>query len=392
MSVQTKAAGATGLAAINGYVRRHFVHLISVIAVLGLMTPGATQAVRSHRVLAGQLDASGVSLFLMMLSAAIQCGFRAFRVVVARPRPLLVCLAQFFLVLPASCWLLGQVCVPLLGRQLGEPIQLGLDLVILMPVAATATIWVRDTKGDLELLVSLVVITMSIGILTAPVYLYCMSGLAANSIVIPPLVILRQLTTGVLVPLVVGMALNRALGRRLSVVQPYFTLMGSVGLFMAVYLNVGTAAPLLRQLSLPQIGAAMLIVLAVNLANFFLGAVLGRAAGLSREHQVTCEFSSGMRSNGTALVVGLASFPSTPLVTVPAAIYIICQHLVAGVVRSRLVARLGEGAERASSAPLREGAASALTRPRRRPAATRPASETAFDDPFSDYPSRVVRG
>ena len=72
-------------------------------------------------------------------------------------------------------------------RSSASRIQIGLDLVILMPVAATATIWVRDTKGDIELLVSLVVITMSVGTLTAPVYLYYMSGLTANSIVIPPL-------------------------------------------------------------------------------------------------------------------------------------------------------------------------------------------------------------
>ncbi len=83
----------------------------------------------------------------------------------------------------------------------------------------------------------------------------------------------------------------------------------------------------------------MLIVLSVNLANFLLGGVIGRVAGLRRGHQVTCEFSSGMRSNGTALVVGLASFPATPLVTVPAAIYIIFQHLIASVVKSRLTAR-----------------------------------------------------
>jgi hypothetical protein len=50
-----------------------------------------------------------------------------------------------------------------------------------------------------------------------------------------------------------------------------------------------------------------------------------------------------MRSNGTALVVGLASFPGSPLVTVPAAIYIIFQHLLAGIVRARLVSRFGDG-------------------------------------------------
>jgi BASS family bile acid:Na+ symporter len=273
----------------------------------------------------------------MMLSAAIQCSFGAFRRVVARPRAMLVCLGLYFAVLPISCWLLGQLCVPLLGRSLGEPLQIGLSLVILMPVAATSAIWVRDTKGDLELLVSLVVITMSVGTMTAPIYLRYMSGLSANSIVIPTAQIWRQLAIGVLLPLVVGMTLNRVLRSRLPKVQPIFTLLGSIGLFLAVYLNVGTASPLLKQLSIIQIAWAIVIVLAVNLANFILGALVGKLAGLGREHQVTCEFSSGMRSNGTALVVGLASFPSSPLVTVPAAIYIIFQHLLASVVKSRFV-------------------------------------------------------
>src|SRR5262249_39327318 len=160
---------------------------------------------------------------------------------------------------------------------------------------------------------------------TAPAYLYYMSGLTANSIVIPRLVILRQLLAGVLVPLVIGVTLNKVLRRHLSKVQPYFTFAGSFGLFMAVFLNVGTAAPLLRQLTWQKIAGSLRIVLAVTLANFVLGSLVGRLLRLKRGQQVTCEFSSGMRSNGTALVVGLASFPGTPLVTVPAAIYIIFQ-------------------------------------------------------------------
>src|SRR5262245_9236143 len=151
---------------VNAFVRKHFVHLISVIALVAFLSPRIAASVRAHKTLYDQLDASSFSLFLMMLSAAIQCGIEAFHGIVRRPKPLLVCLAQYFLVLPLSCWLLGQVCIPLLGRRLGEPMQIGLDLVILMPVAATAAIWVRDARGDIELLVSLVLITMSLGSLS----------------------------------------------------------------------------------------------------------------------------------------------------------------------------------------------------------------------------------
>src|SRR5262249_44387817 len=91
------------LSALNAFTRKHFVHLISLLALTAFLTPGISQSVRAHRALNGALDASGVSLFLMMLSAAIQCGFGAFRGVITRPKPLLICLAQFFVVLPVSC-------------------------------------------------------------------------------------------------------------------------------------------------------------------------------------------------------------------------------------------------------------------------------------------------
>src|SRR5262249_6741780 len=127
-----------------------------------------------------------------------------------------------------------------------------------------------------------------------------------------------------------------------------------------------------------------------NLVNFFLGSAIGRIARLERDHQVTCEYSSGMRSNGTALVVGLASFPHAPLVTVPAAIYIIFQHLLASIVKSRLVARFGD-IDRLQAAAAGSGGppASPATPPPRPeglplkkdgPGWLRPGYETHYDD------------
>ena len=96
------AVGATGLSAVNAIIRKRFVHLITLVALVAFFVPGVAQSVRAHRFLDGQLDASGLSLFLMMFSAAVQCGLSAFRSTVARPKPLLICLAQFFVVLPSA--------------------------------------------------------------------------------------------------------------------------------------------------------------------------------------------------------------------------------------------------------------------------------------------------
>ena len=103
MSSQRSAVRISTLPELNNFIRRHFAHLISLVALVAFLFPGVSQGMRAHRLFNGHLDASGVSLFLMMLSAAIQCGFGALAGVVARPKPLLVCLAQFFVALPASC-------------------------------------------------------------------------------------------------------------------------------------------------------------------------------------------------------------------------------------------------------------------------------------------------
>jgi len=58
-----------------------------------------------------------------------------------------------------------------------------------------------------------------------------------------------------------------------------------------------------------------------------------------RGRSATAPDAYRMHSNGTALVIGMASFPKAPLVTVPAAIYIIFQHLLASLVKARLAAR-----------------------------------------------------
>src|SRR5215471_14723620 len=74
---------------VNAFVRKHFVHLISVIAFIALLSPRIAASVRARNALYDQLDASSLSLFLMMLSAAIQCGIEAFRGIIRRPKPLL---------------------------------------------------------------------------------------------------------------------------------------------------------------------------------------------------------------------------------------------------------------------------------------------------------------
>jgi predicted Na+-dependent transporter len=107
-------------------------------------------------------------------------------------------------------------------------------------------------------------------------------------------------------------------------------LAGSVGLHLAVFANVGVALPVFKTLDLVAMLSVVGLTLALNLLNYGIAYLLSRWTRLSYEDRATICLAGGMRSNGTALVMGLTSFPMYPCVTVPAAIYIIVQHLVAG--------------------------------------------------------------
>src|ERR1700760_4086186 len=58
MAVAASPSFLSVMLKVNGFVRKHFVHLISAIAVLGFLTPGLSHAIRGPKVIYGQLDAS----------------------------------------------------------------------------------------------------------------------------------------------------------------------------------------------------------------------------------------------------------------------------------------------------------------------------------------------
>ena len=109
-----------------------------------------------------------------------------------------------------------------------------------------------------------------------------------------------------------------------------FALAGSVGLHLVVFANVGVAIPVLHKVGFLVVSVVVGLTIALNVLNYGPSYLLSCWTHLSYEDRVTTCLAGGMRSIGTALVVGLTTFPTYPLVTVPAAIYIIVQHLIAG--------------------------------------------------------------
>jgi len=123
-----------------------------------------------------------------------------------------------------------------------------------------------DPTTPLTWLLSLITCTAALSIVTTPLYMALILGLAQHDLHVPTALLMKQLLIAVMAPMLAGMLLRELCEAWVQRWQGVFVLMGSVGLHLAVFANVGVALPVLKSLDL----LAMLSVLAVFLPSFFM--------------------------------------------------------------------------------------------------------------------------
>lgn len=339
-------AAAPRIARLNARVARHSVALLVGLSALNLLVPGPGGALRSLHLFRVPLtgwtcDFPTVALAAMMLSAAVQCRLGDFGQLVARPRASIASLLLVYALAPALALATSAVGLGGQGGRAAVELRLGLFLVSLMPVAMTAAVWVRLATGNVALLLALIAVTTTLSVVSVPLYSQLMPALAGEALGrVPVGELVKQLVLSVTLPLAAGLGLRRFAAGWADAAEPYLTLAGNLGLYAALSTNVASAAPHLGG-DVEVLAIAGAITVGLNLAFFGLalaGARLLRARrpGLSHDDAVALCFGGGMRSTGTAMVLGAAAFPSMPLVTLPAALYSISQQILAGFLSRRL--------------------------------------------------------
>ncbi len=325
---------------LNRRVRDEFVQVLLGAVALGVLLPELGLWLKDAPLgvmpfTGWRYDVPNLALGVMMLSASVQCELRDFRHLVERPRAGVFALLVVYLVVPLAASALGLFGASELPPELGEQLQVGLMMSALMPVATTSSVWVRQNGGALALLLALIMVTTALSVLSVPLYLTALVGISGADVQVPAATLVEQLVMSVSLPCAVGLALRALWPRGCARWTPLFSLLGSLALIAAILVNMAVASPHLWQQGR---AVALMVALAAALAgvSFGVGLLAARWAGLAREDAVTLLFASGMRSNSTGLVLALKSFPALPLVCVPAAAYLIVQHVLGALVTRSL--------------------------------------------------------
>lgn len=318
---------------LNTAVRHHYPAVLLLIVAVGLLFPGAAKALGSWKLFVipfstWQYDFPTLALTLVVLSVSVTCNLDDFAQLLSKPKPGLTMLAAVYLVTPLLALFSWILVHALFTGAAAREIQLGLVFIAIMPVATTAAVWVRVTKGSIALLLAVVGVTFVVSIAAVPAVSRIFIGSAASIVGPASGPILKTLLVSVAMPLVIGLTLNSISARWVYRWLPLFTLLGTIGLLSTMATSVANASPAMSTQRTLLFGAA-LVTIALNALCFCSGAFIARWLQLSQEDSLAVMFGTGMRNFAIVLFLGTMAFPHLPLFPVPAAIYSISQQIMA---------------------------------------------------------------
>lgn len=303
--------------AICDFISRWMGLLVLLLALFSLLVPSLLAQVGTWVI--------NPMLGLIMFGMGLTLNARDFRVVLSRPRDVLIgCMAQFT-VMPLVAWVLVRIF------RLPADLALGVILVGCCPGGTASNVITYLAGGDLALSVGMTATSTLLAPLLTPLLTWLMAGTYAP---VDAWGMLQSILYVVIAPILGGLLLQRLLPRATQKAVAYLPAFSSLMIALLVSIIVAHNAPRL----LTGGWLVILVVVLHNLCGLGLGYVLGRLLGLSHPKRVAVSVEVGMQNSGLACSLATLHFAAFPLAPIPGAIFSVW-HNISGALVARLYAR-----------------------------------------------------
>ena len=261
-------------------------------------------------------------LGVIMFGMGLTLSPHDFKVVLSRPKDILIgCLAQFT-VMPLLAWLLAW-CF-----SLPKELALGVILVGCCPGGTASNVITYLAKGDLALSVGMTATSTLLAPLLTPLLVWLMAGTMVD---VDTVGMMKSIVYVVIAPIAIGLLCQRFLPRMTKSVTPYLPAFSSLAIAITVGIVVSHNADRLML-------GGMIVVLVVmihNLSGLVLGFAIGRLLRLSRPKSVALSIEVGMQNSGLASSLAVLHFAAFPLATIPGAVFSVW-HNISGALAAKL--------------------------------------------------------
>ena len=261
-------------------------------------------------------------LGVIMFGMGLTLSPNDFKIVLSRPKDILIgCLAQFT-IMPLLAWLLA------LAFSLPKELALGVILVGCCPGGTASNVITYLAKGDLALSVGMTACSTLLAPIVTPLLVLLTAG---TMVEVDTLGMLLSIVYVVIAPIIVGLLCQRFLPQITKAVTPYLPAFSSLAIALVVGIIVSHNADRLML-------GGMIVILVVILHNIFglsLGFAIGRLLRLEKPKCVALSIEVGMQNSGLASSLANMHFAAYPLATIPGAIFSVW-HNISGALAARI--------------------------------------------------------
>ena len=264
-------------------------------------------------------------LGVIMFGMGLTLSPHDFRLVLSRPKDILIgCMAQFT-IMPLLAWLLASTF------SLPKELALGVILVGCCPGGTASNVITYLAKGDLALSVGMTATSTLLAPILTPLLVWLMAGTMVH---VNTLGMLQSIVYVVIAPIIGGLLCQRFLPRLTQRVTPYLPAFSSLVIAMVVGIIVSHNASRL------MVGGMLVLVVVIlhNLLGLVLGFSIGRLLRLQNAKCVALSIEVGMQNSGLASSLAVLHFAAFPMATIPGAIFSVW-HNISGTLAAKLYQR-----------------------------------------------------
>ena len=299
------------------YISKYMGVMVLVVAAVALFWPASFLCIDTWAI----NPMLGVIMFGMGLTLSPQ----DFRIVLSRPKDILIgCLAQFTVMPLLALGLSWAFALP-------KELALGVILVGCCPGGTASNVITYLAKGDLALSVGMTATSTLLAPLLTPLLVWLLAG---TMVQVDTIGMLLSIVYVVIAPIAVGLIFQRYLPQFTKAIVPYLPAFSSIAIALVVGIIVAHNADRLLVGGL----IVVLVVILHNLCGLSLGYVIGRLLNLPEAKKRAISIEVGMQNSGLASSLATLHFAGYPLATIPGAIFSVW-HNISGALVARIYAR-----------------------------------------------------
>jgi BASS family bile acid:Na+ symporter len=288
--------------------------LVVIVAAVSLLIPASFSWIDTWSI--------NPLLGVIMFGMGLTLSPHDFRIVLSRPKDILIgCLAQFT-VMPLLAWGLAWVFA------LPKELALGVMLVGCCPGGTASNVITYLAKGDLALSVGMTAASTLLAPILTPLLVWLLAGTMVD---VDTLGMLQSIIYVVIAPIIVGLLCQGFLPKLTKSVVPYLPAFSSIVIAYVVGIVVSHNADRLL------VGGLIVIIVVMlhNLLGLSTGFLIGKLIHLPKPKCVALSIEVGMQNSGLASSLAVLHFAAYPLAAIPGAIFSVW-HNISGALAAKL--------------------------------------------------------